>query len=237
MHIRSTHTRGQADHGWLQSYHSFSFAEFYDSEYMGFSVLRVLNDDVIAGGTGFGMHPHRDMEIITYMLAGQLRHRDTMGNTSVIRAGDVQRMTAGSGLMHSEFNASSEQPVHLLQIWIHPNQRGLTPSYQEMHVPYEDKLNQWRLIVSEKGGDGHLMMHQDARLYASVLRAEHTLAVSVPPTRVHYLHMAKGEVCFNHARLVAGDAVMLFENERIELQALQDSEMLLFDLPPTQAAS
>lgn len=233
MQIRHSNTRGKAEHGWLTSYHSFSFAEFYDPNYMGYSVLRVLNDDVIAGGTGFGMHPHRDMEIVTYMLSGQLRHRDTMGNTSVISAGDVQRMTAGSGLMHSEFNASSEQPVHLLQIWIHPEQRGLTPDYEEMHVPQDEKVNQWRLIVSSQAGVGHLAIHQDANIFASVLLEGFELPITVQEGRLYYLHIAKGEVKLNGETLLTGDAVMLSANERVMLQASQTTEMLLFDLPPT----
>lgn len=233
MQIRHADTRGKAEHGWLTSFHSFSFAEFYDPNYMGYSVLRVLNDDVIAGGTGFGMHPHRDMEIVTYMLSGQLRHRDTMGNTSVISAGDIQRMTAGSGLMHSEFNASSEHPVHLLQIWIHPNQRGLTPDYEEMHVPQEEKINQWRLIVSSKAGAGHLSIHQDVDIFSSELLEGYDIGVSVEDGRVHYLHVATGEVNINGKTLETGGALMLSANEKVTIRATQNSEMLLFDLPET----
>jgi len=229
--IRKSHDRGHANHGWLDSYHSFSFAEYYDPAHMHFSVLRVINEDVVAGGTGFGMHPHRDMEIITYILSGELRHQDSMGNGSVIGVGDVQRMTAGTGVRHSELNASLETATHLLQIWIHPAQINLTPSYEEKHFTTAQKENRWCLIVSPNGQDGSVTIHQDAYIYATKLGCEFTLPVNIQDNRCAYLQVAKGTVLFNSELLQVGDAAMLDDVGAFDLKAQADSEVILFDLP------
>jgi redox-sensitive bicupin YhaK (pirin superfamily) len=185
--LRKSEARGHANHGWLDSYHSFSFAEYYDPAHMNYSVLRVINDDKVAGGAGFGMHPHRDMEIVTYMLAGELRHQDSMGNGSVIRAGDVQRMTAGTGVRHSEVNASTETTAHLLQIWILPETNNLTPSYEEKHFNAEQKLNRWCLVVSPNGHDDSIKINQQIWMYAANLAQDKTLAFTVDQHRCAYL--------------------------------------------------
>lgn len=229
--IRKSQDRGHANHGWLDSYHSFSFAEYFDPANMGYSALRVINEDVVAAGTGFGMHPHRDMEIITYILSGELRHQDSMGNGSVISVGDVQRMTAGTGVRHSEFNASPLNPVHLLQIWILPDQNDLTPSYEEKHFTNVEKTNKWRLIVSPDGHDQSIKIHQDALVYASLLGKDNALPVMLKPHRCAYLQVAKGLVLLDGITLSAGDAATIEVLEKCELLAQQDSELILFDLP------
>ena len=231
--LRKSQERGHVNHGWLDSYHSFSFAEYYDPAHMQYSALRVINEDVAQGGSGFGMHPHRDMEIITYILSGSLRHQDSMGNGSVIRVGDVQRMTAGTGIRHSEFNASAEAPVHLLQIWITPSQNNLTPSYEEKHFSRQEKENQWRLIVSPNGHDASVTIHQDAYVYATNLTQAYVLPIALKQGRCAYLQVAKGAVNIDGQFLQAGDAAMLEEAERFELEAQTDAEVILFDLPHT----
>lgn len=228
--VRKSEERGHANHGWLDSYHSFSFAEYYDAAYMGYATLRVINEDVIAGGTGFGMHAHRDMEIVTYILSGQLRHQDSMGNTSTISAGDVQRMTAGSGVRHSEFNASTSEAVHLLQIWILPAESRLPPSYEEKHFSASDKNNQWRLIVSPEGTDGSVMIHQNARLYASILDAGMTLDTPLLHGHQNYLQLASGTILLNDIELNAGDAVMIENENKVVIKASRSAELLWFDL-------
>lgn len=229
--IRRSQDRGYAHHGWLESFHSFSFAGYYDPAHMGFSVLRVINDDKIAPATGFGMHGHRDMEIITYMLAGELRHTDSMGNGAVIRAGDVQRMTAGRGVRHSEMNASSSAVAHLLQIWITPDALDLPPGYEDQHIATADKLNRWALVAAKDRAEAVLQVHQDIRLSATVLEPGHSLPVSVATARSAYLHVATGEVRIGETALQAGDAVMVNAATELELQAIQASEVLWFDLP------
>jgi quercetin 2,3-dioxygenase len=229
--LRKSQERGHVNHGWLDSYHSFSFAEYYDPAYMGYSALRVINDDRVAGGTGFGMHPHRDMEIITYMLAGELRHQDSMGNGSVIGVGDVQRMTAGTGIRHSEFNASTTNPVHLLQIWITPSQLDLTPGYEEKHFSDSEKENRWRLIVSPNGHDGSIIIHQNAYVFASRLTEGNQLSLTLKQDRCAYLQVAKGSVTLDGQLLLAGDAAMLEDAPEFDLIAKDDSELVLFDLP------
>jgi quercetin 2,3-dioxygenase len=229
--IRKSADRGHANHGWLDSYHTFSFAEYYDEAHMHFSVLRVINEDVIAPSAGFGMHGHRDMEIITYMLSGELRHQDSMGNGAVIKAGDVQRMTAGTGVRHSEVNASSETPAHLLQIWLLPHRNGLPPSYEDKHIPLAKKLNQWALIASPDAREESLKIHQDVLLWASVLQSQHALSYSVAAARCLYLQVALGAITVNGETLVAGDAVKLCALPVVELLAQQDSEIVMFDLP------
>lgn len=228
--VRKSEERGHANHGWLDSYHSFSFAEYYDPAHMGYSTLRVINEDVIAGGTGFGMHAHRDMEIVTYILSGQLRHQDSMGNTSTIAAGDVQRMTAGSGVRHSEFNASTTEAVHLLQIWILPAESRLPPSYEEKHFSAADKNNQWRLIVSPDGTDGSVMIHQNARLYASILDKGMTLDMPLIHGHQNYLQLASGTILLNDIELNAGDAVMIENENKVIINASLNAELLWFDL-------
>ena len=233
--VRKGHDRGYANHGWLQSYHSFSFAEYYDPQHMHFSVLRVINDDTVAAGQGFGMHPHRDMEIITYMLHGNLQHKDSIGNGSVIKAGDVQRMTAGTGIVHSEFNASHSDSVHFLQIWILPARLNLEPSYEDKHFTAAQKLNQWCLIAA---GDANpdmsanvLKVHQDMQLYASILNADAKLAYAAAEHRSLYLHVATGNIELAGQQLAAGDALMLNGGLELAIKANADSELLLFDLP------
>lgn len=228
--IRKSQDRGHANHGWLDSYHSFSFAEYYDPAYMGYGTLRVINEDVIAEGTGFGMHAHRDMEIVTYILSGQLRHQDSMGNTSVIGPGDVQRMTAGSGVRHSEFNASTNEAVHLLQIWILPAEMHLPPSYEERHFSVNEKRNQWRLIVSPDGTDDSIMIHQNTRLYASKLDKEMTLDMPILHGHQNYLQLASGTILLNDIELNAGDAVMIENESKVMINASGNAELLWFDL-------
>ncbi len=228
--IRKSQDRGHANHGWLDSYHSFSFAEYYDPAYMGYGTLRVINEDVIAEGTGFGMHAHRDMEIVTYILSGQLRHQDSMGNTSVIGPGDVQRMTAGSGVRHSEFNASTNEAVHLLQIWILPAEMHLPPSYEERHFSEDEKRNQWRLIVSPDGTDDSIMIHQNTRLYASKLDKEMTLDMPILHGHQNYLQLASGTILLNDIELNAGDAVMIESENKVMITASANAELLWFDL-------
>lgn len=237
IQLRKSQERGHANHGWLDSYHSFSFARYYDPEHMGYSVLRVINEDVVAPAQGFGMHPHRDMEIITYMLAGELRHEDSLGNGSVIRAGDVQRMTAGSGIVHSEFNASASEPAHLLQIWILPERNNLTPGYEEKHFAAAEKRNRWRLIASQDGRDSSLSVHQDMTLHASLLTAGNTLDYEAQPGRSLYLQIAGGSVEMDGMQLIAGDAAKVDNQSYLTAQALADSELLLFDLPAHHAAA
>lgn len=229
--LRKSAERGHANHGWLDSYHSFSFNRYYDPAHMQYSVLRVINEDVIAPDRGFGMHPHQDMEIVTYMLSGALRHMDSLGNGSVIRAGDVQRMTAGSGIVHSEVNASSSEPAHLLQIWMLPEQSGLEPSYEEKHFSTEEKLNRLRLIASRDAREGSLLVHQDVSLYASVLQQGKSLSYMLGEDRSAYLQLARGRLDLNGEILLAGDAAKLEQVGEVSLLAEEDAEFLLFDMP------
>lgn len=232
--LRPSKARGYAKRDWLESYHSFSFADYFDRQHMHFSVLRVINEDVIAPQNGFGMHPHNDMEIITYMLSGALRHQDSLGNGSVIRAGDVQRMTAGTGIVHSEVNASETEEAHLLQIWIMPDQLHLAPGYEEKQFSAESKTNQWRLIASNDGREGSLTVHQDLSLFASLLTTGQALAYSLKAGRTAYLQIAKGQIDVNGQTLNAGDALMFnlsTDAQSIDLRATSDAELVLFDLP------
>lgn len=229
--LRKSAERGHANHGWLDSYHSFSFNRYYDPAHMQYSVLRVINEDVIAPDRGFGMHPHQDMEIVTYMLSGALRHMDSLGNGSVIRAGDVQRMTAGSGIVHSEVNASSSEPAHLLQIWMLPERSGLEPGYEEKHFSAEEKLNRLRLIASRDAREGSLLVHQDLSLYASVLQQGKTLSYVLGEDRSAYLQLARGRLDINGEMLLAGDAAKLEQVGQVSLLAEEDAEFLLFDMP------
>ena len=229
--LRKASERGHANHGWLDSHFSFSFAEYYDPQHMGFGALRVINEDVVRPGTGFGTHGHRDMEIITYILEGALEHKDSMGNGSVIRPGDVQRMSAGRGVQHSEFNASQSELVHLLQIWIQPNVMGILPSYEEKHFDAPSRRGRLRLIASGDGRDGSVTIHQDAAVYAALLdgaaRASHALALG----RKAYVHVARGKVTVNGQRLSDGDALKASGESAIEIDTGDNAEILLFDLP------
>src|SRR3954452_20200491 len=229
MEIRRSNERGLADHGWLRSFHTFSFADYHDPKHMGFGPLRVINEDRVQPGQGFGTHGHRDMEIISYVLEGGLAHRDSMGNGSTLKPGDVQRMSAGTGVTHSEFNASDREPVHFLQIWIEPDRRGVAPGYEEKRFEPESKRGQLRLIASPDGADGSVTIHQDARLYAGLFdsaeRAEHALAKG----RRAYVHVARGRIAVNGTPLEAGDALKT-DASSIFLEKGEGAEVLLFDL-------
>jgi redox-sensitive bicupin YhaK (pirin superfamily) len=236
MLVRKSVDRGYAYHGWLESYHSFSFAEYFDRNHMRFSVLRVMNDDIIAPSRGFGMHAHRDMEIVTYILQGELEHKDNLGNSSIIKAGDVQCMTAGSGIMHSEVNASELVNVHLLQIWVMPNRDNLEPSYEEMHFSRAQKLNRWCLIASgghhlDESQKDTLKVHQDIRLYATILDADVEISYVFAAHRSVYLHLARGTLEIGGQTFESGDAVMLDGKADILIKASSEAELLLFDLP------
>ena len=207
IELRKNTDRGHANHGWLDAHHSFSFADYYDPEHMGYGPLRVLNDDRIGAGAGFGMHGHRDMEIVTYVLDGELAHKDSMGNGSVIRPGDVQRMSAGTGVMHSEFNHSKSQVTHLLQIWIEPQTKGIPPGYEEKRFEAAEKRGRLRLIASNDGSDGSVKLHQDVKLYAGLIDGAEEARVPVPAGRRFYLHVARGEVNANGNVLTEGDAL------------------------------
>jgi hypothetical protein len=227
---RKSAERGYADHGWLKSFHSFSFADYYDPEHTGFSALRVINEDRVAPGTGFGTHGHRDMEIISYVLSGELEHKDSMGNGSIIRPGNVQRMSAGKGVLHSEYNPSRTAGVHFLQIWIEPNVRGIPPSYEEKHFDAASKRGQLRLIASPDGREGSVTLHQDARVYATVLDGADRVALAIAPGRRAYVHVARGTVTANGERLEAGDALKVQGAPEVVLEAGDDAEVLVFDL-------
>lgn len=230
IHVRKHDQRGQTRTDWLQSSHSFSFGHYEDPEHDGFRALRVINDDVIAPNTGFGMHGHRDMEIVTYVLSGELAHRDSLGNGDVMRAGDVQAMSAGRGIRHSEENPSTTEPVHLLQIWLYPDQPGHEPRYQQRHIPAEEKLGKLRLIASPDGRDGSLAMHQDARIYATVLGEGDEVRHSLAAGRHGWVQVARGAAELNGQRLATGDGAAILDETDIHLVGSTDSELLLFDL-------
>jgi redox-sensitive bicupin YhaK (pirin superfamily) len=229
--IRRSKERGYADHGWLKSYHSFSFADYFDPQHVEFGPLRVINEDRVAAGQGFGTHGHRDMEIISYVLTGELAHRDSIGNGSTIRPGDVQRMSAGRGVRHSEFNPSSASLVHFLQIWIQPNVQGIEPSYEEKRFTPAEKRGRLRLIASPDQSEGSVLLHQDARVYAGLLDGAESAGLDVAAGRLLYVHVARGSVEANGVALEAGDALKLSETQRLQLQHGQDAEVLVFDLP------
>ena len=229
--IRRGTDRGYANHGWLEARHSFSFAGYQDPAHMGFGPLRVINEDRVEAGRGFGSHGHRDMEIITWILGGALAHRDSMGNGSTIRPGDVQRMSAGSGVMHSEFNPSKDEPTHLLQIWIEPDRRGVEPSYEETHFPLETRQGRLRLIASKEGRDGSVKIHQDAAVYATLLDGDDVVKQPVASDRRVYVHVARGEVTVNGQPLAAGDALKAEGERELVLEQGHAAEVLVFDLP------
>jgi len=229
--IRRSNERGYADHGWLKSFHTFSFADYFDPQHVEFGPLRVINEDRVQAGAGFGTHGHRDMEIISYVLAGELAHKDSMGNGSTIRPGDVQRMSAGTGVRHSEFNPSSREPVHFLQIWIQPDRHAIEPSYEEKRFSAEEKRGRLRIIASPDQADGSVLIHQDARVYAGLFDGAETASLRVNPGRRIYVHVARGTVTANDVALSAGDALKLTGTEELVLSRGSEAEVLVFDLP------
>ncbi|MBS0418885.1 MAG: pirin family protein [Proteobacteria bacterium] len=229
--IRRSNERGFADHGWLKSFHTFSFADYFDPEHVQIGPLRVINEDRVAAGQGFGTHGHRDMEIISYVLDGELAHKDSMGNGSTIRPGDVQRMSAGTGVRHSEFNPSSSQPVHFLQIWIQPQVQGIEPSYEEKMFSVQEKRGRLRIIASPDQAEGSVLIHQDARVYAGLFDGTESAALPVKPGRTIYVHVARGTVTANGSVLNGGDAVTLRAAEALSLKDGKQAEVLVFDLP------
>ncbi|MCX7069962.1 MAG: pirin family protein [Gammaproteobacteria bacterium] len=229
--IRLSSDRGHANHGWLDSHHSFSFGSYFDPEHIEYGPLRVINEDRVQPGNGFGTHGHRDMEIISYVLAGELAHRDSLGNGSVIRPGDVQRMSAGTGVRHSEFNPSQTEPVHFLQIWIQPSETGIAPSYEEKRFDDADKRGRLRLIASPDAADGSVLIHQDARLYAGLLDGAESARLALAAGRRAYVHVARGALQVNGVALGAGDALKLAATDELRLDHGRDAEVLVFDLP------
>ena len=229
--IRRSNERGFADHGWLKSFHTFSFADYFDPQHVEFGPLRVINEDRVQGGAGFGTHGHRDMEIISYVLEGELAHKDSMGNGSVIRPGDVQRMSAGTGVRHSEFNPNPKLPVHFLQIWIQPAGKNIEPSYEEKRFSAQEKRGRLRLIVSPDRADGSLLIHQDARVYAGLFTGDEQAEFPSAAGRRIYLHVARGALTANGTALEAGDALRITDGAALRLSNGRDAEVLVFDLP------
>jgi redox-sensitive bicupin YhaK (pirin superfamily) len=230
MELRRAGERGYADHGWLRSFHSFSFADYYDPRHMGFGPLRVINEDRVQAGAGFGTHGHRDMEIISYVLDGALAHKDSMGNGSTIVPGDVQRMSAGTGVRHSEFNENKSGVTHFLQIWIEPSATGIPPSYEQKHFDAAAKRGRLRLIASPDGAEGSVKIHQDARVYAGLFDRDERAQHSIAPGRKAYVHVARGAISVNGQRQDAGDALKTDERA-LSLSGGEDAEVLVFDLP------
>lgn len=231
IQIRRSADRGHADHGWLNSQHSFSFADYFDPAHMGYGPLRVINEDRVVPGAGFGAHGHRDMEIISYVLAGELAHQDSLGNGSTIRPGDVQRMSAGTGIRHSEFNASHSEPVHFLQIWIHPDREGLPPSYEERRFEDAEKRGRLRLIASPDAVDDSVLIHQDARLYSGLFDGAEHATLNLGAGRQAYVHLVRGELEVNDQHLSGGDAAKLTDETSVRLSGGRNAEVLVFDLP------
>ncbi len=231
LQIRKSNERGNANHGWLHSKHTFSFGHYQDPQHTGFGPLLVINEDRVAPGMGFGTHGHRDMEIISYVLDGALEHKDSMGTGSVLHYGDVQRMSAGNGVRHSEFNHSKQDEVHFLQIWIQPNVTGIAPSYEEKHFTPESKLGQLRLIASSDGREGSVLIHQDASLYAAILDQQQTAELPLQAGRIAYVHLIRGKLDVNGTTLTGGDAVKLTGESQVLLDQAEAAEVLVFDLP------
>ena len=229
--LRKAEERGHANHGWLDSYHSFSFGGYHDPRHMGISNLRVINDDTVAPGGGFPTHGHNDMEIISYVLDGALEHKDSMGNGSVIRPGDVQRMSAGTGVTHSEYNHSESEPVHFLQIWLQPNAFGVEPEYDQKHFPLEERLGHWVLLVSPDGRDGSIATHQDGLMFGTLLTQGETLDYRFAADRQGYLQLARGRLRVGNVTLEQGDGLKMQKHGLLELEGIEDAELLLFDLP------
>jgi len=228
--LRRSQDRGYADHGWLKSYHSFSFAGYHDPAHMGWGNLRVINEDRVAPGMGFGKHGHRDMEIVSYVLSGELAHQDSMGNVKGIPPGDVQRMSAGTGVLHSEFNHAEGQTTHFLQIWILPNVTGIPPSYEQKTIPAAEKRGKLRLVASPDGAHGSVTIHADAALYAGLFDGAETAEIALDPARKGYVHLVRGALEVNGQRIGSGDAVLLENESRIVLAHGSDAEVLVFDL-------
>ena len=228
--LRKSQERGFADHGWLKSQHSFSFAGYYDSNHMGFGNLRVINEDHIAPGRGFGTHSHKDMEIITYVVSGNLAHKDSMGNTVGIPPGDVQRMSAGTGVQHSEFNHAEGQTTHLLQIWIEPSVKGIAPGYEQKTFSSADKQGKLRLVASDSGADGSVTIHADAKIYAALLNTGETVQLPLNTARKAYVQLVRGRLEVNGQPLVRGDAALLQAESQLTLSGAEDAEVLVFDL-------
>lgn len=230
IQVRKSEHRGTGEHGWLHSKHTFSFANYFDPQFVGFRDLRVINEDRVEPGHGFGTHGHRDMEIISYVLDGTLEHADNMGNGSLIRPGDVQRMSAGTGVLHSEYNGSKTEPVHFLQIWIQPSELRIEPSYEQKHFTPDDRKNQLRLVASNDGRDGSVKVHQDVRLYASLLDDGRSLDLDVEPGRHLWLHLAEGRARVNELDLEAGDAISTSDPGRVTVEGVENAHFLAFDL-------
>ena len=232
MTVRRSSQRGFADHGWLKSFHTFSFAGYHDPAHMGFGNLRVINEDRIAAGRGFGTHSHKDMEIISYVLSGELAHKDSMGNVKGIPPGDVQRMSAGSGVQHSEFNHAEDQTTHLLQIWIEPNVKGIAPGYEQKAFPEAEKRGRLRLVASPDAAQGSVLIHADAKLYAGLFEGDESATLTLDRRRKTYVHLVAGELEVNGQTLEAGDAMELEAESKLELAGGKAAEVLVFDLAP-----
>jgi hypothetical protein len=230
MEIRKAQERGYADHGWLKSYHTFSFGDYFDAEHVEFGALRVINEDRVAAGQGFGTHAHRDMEIISYVLEGQLEHKDSIGTGSIIEPGDVQRMSAGTGVRHSEFNPSPSEPVHFLQIWIQPGQKGIAPSYEQKRFGSADKRGRLRLIASPDAREGSVTLHQDAYVYAGLFDGDERAVQTIAPGRRAYVHVARGKITVDGVTLKAGDAAKIVDAPQVTLENGDGAEVLFFDL-------
>lgn len=230
LQVRKSQERGYADHGWLKSFHSFSFAGYYDPAFMGWGNLRVINEDRVAAGAGFGTHGHQDMEIISYVLDGELAHKDSMGNVESIPPGDVQRMSAGTGVMHSEFNHKKDQTTHFLQIWILPNKRGVQPGYEQKAFGAADKRGRLRLVASPDGAESSVSMSADARLYAGLFDGAESAELTLDPARKSYVHLVRGSLEVNGQSLSGGDAAMISGESRVNLTGGRDAEVLVFDL-------
>lgn len=232
LQFRKSDERGYADHGWLKSFHSFSFANYYDPKFMGWGNLRVINEDRIKSGRGFGDHGHRDMEIISYVLSGELAHKDSMGNIKGIPPGDVQRMSAGTGVVHSEFNHAKDQETHFLQIWIEPKFRGVKPGYEQKTIPLIEKQGKLRLVASLTGENNSVKINADAKLYAGLFDGDQKATLNINPERKAYAHLIKGSLEVNGQELESGDAVMLAEENQVSISHGKDAEVLVFDLAP-----
>lgn len=230
IRIRKAQDRGHANHGWLDTFHTFSFGDYYDPAHDQFRALRVMNEDWVAPGRGFGMHGHRDMEIVTYVLEGALEHRDSLGSGSVLKPGELQRMTAGSGIRHSEYNPSKEASVHLYQIWLLPERNGLAPGYEQKAFPVEEKQNRWQLVASPDAAEGSLKIHQDARLFLAELESGQELSRDIQPGRHAWLQVLRGEVTIGGQTLKAGDGAALSDELRVSLSAADKAEVMWFDL-------
>jgi redox-sensitive bicupin YhaK (pirin superfamily) len=232
LELRRSGDRGLADHGWLKSRHTFSFADYQDPEHEQFGALRVINEDRVQPGQGFGTHGHRDMEIVSYVLEGELEHKDSIGTGSIIRPGDVQRMSAGRGVLHSEYNPSKTQPVHFLQIWIMPNQRGIAPGYEQKHFGADEKRGRLRLVASPDAADGSVQIHQNARVYAGLFNGAERASLALDPARLAYIHVARGTLDVNGQTLSAGDGLKVSDTASLEFSGGKSAEVLVFDLPP-----